>query len=113
MTPLLSPKKTIEGGLGGVLTACACSWLFFDRLVPLLVGALDGVEHRGQALRAVGQQRHAVALDHVRCGGRPRHRLVRTLEPPERPVKVERLWRDSTPPWWSTCTLLILTSSIL
>lgn len=39
MAPLLSPKKTIEGGLGGLATACFCSWLFFVVLFPLLAGA--------------------------------------------------------------------------
>jgi phosphatidate cytidylyltransferase len=38
LTPILSPKKTIEGGIGGVLTACLCSWLYFRWFVPLLVG---------------------------------------------------------------------------
>jgi phosphatidate cytidylyltransferase len=39
MAPILSPKKTIEGGLGGLVTACFCSWLFFAALFPLIVGA--------------------------------------------------------------------------
>jgi len=38
MVPLLSPKKTIEGGVGGVVTACLCSWLFFYWMVPMIVG---------------------------------------------------------------------------
>ena len=38
MTPILSPKKTIEGGIGGVVTACLCSWLYFRWFVPWLVG---------------------------------------------------------------------------
>jgi phosphatidate cytidylyltransferase len=38
MAPLLSPKKTIEGGIGGVATACLCSWLFFYWMVPMIVG---------------------------------------------------------------------------
>ncbi len=37
MAPILSPKKTIEGGIGGVVTACFCSWLFFENLLPILV----------------------------------------------------------------------------
>lgn len=36
MTPILSPKKTIEGGIGGIVTACLSSWLFFAVLVPWL-----------------------------------------------------------------------------
>jgi phosphatidate cytidylyltransferase len=38
MTPILSPKKTIEGGIGGILTACLASWIFFRWCVPGLVG---------------------------------------------------------------------------
>jgi phosphatidate cytidylyltransferase len=38
MAPVLSPKKTIEGGLGGILTACACSYLFFAVIAPWIVG---------------------------------------------------------------------------
>lgn len=43
MTPLLSPGKTIEGAVGGVLTACLVAWLFFNVLAPALIGtpALD------------------------------------------------------------------------
>jgi len=38
MAPILSPKKTIEGGIGGLVTACLCSWLFFATLLPALAG---------------------------------------------------------------------------
>jgi phosphatidate cytidylyltransferase len=38
MTPQLSPGKTIEGGIGGLLTACASSLLFFHLLLPWIVG---------------------------------------------------------------------------
>ena len=38
MAPILSPKKTIEGGIGGLVTACFCSWLFFATLLPAIVG---------------------------------------------------------------------------
>jgi phosphatidate cytidylyltransferase len=38
MSPILSPKKTIEGGIGGLVTACLCAWLFFRWFVPLLAG---------------------------------------------------------------------------
>jgi phosphatidate cytidylyltransferase len=38
MTPLLSPGKTIEGGIGGVLTACVVSWLYFRFLAPAIMG---------------------------------------------------------------------------
>jgi phosphatidate cytidylyltransferase len=33
LTPLLSPKKTVEGALGGLLAGCTASWIFFDVLV--------------------------------------------------------------------------------
>jgi phosphatidate cytidylyltransferase len=39
MTPILSPKKTIEGGIGGLLTAAVSAWLFFIVFVPLWAGA--------------------------------------------------------------------------
>lgn len=38
LAPILSPKKTIEGGIGGLLTACLCSWLFFVVFLPILAG---------------------------------------------------------------------------
>ncbi len=38
MSPILSPKKTIEGGIGGIVTACLCSVAFFYWLVPVIVG---------------------------------------------------------------------------
>jgi phosphatidate cytidylyltransferase len=41
MTPLLSPGKTIEGGIGGVVTACAVSWLYFRYLAAPLMGAKE------------------------------------------------------------------------
>jgi len=37
MAPRLSPGKTIEGAIGGVITACLTSWLVFQFLVPVLV----------------------------------------------------------------------------
>ncbi|MBC8869289.1 MAG: phosphatidate cytidylyltransferase [Planctomycetes bacterium] len=38
MSPILSPKKTIEGGIGGIVTACLCSFAFFYWLAPVIVG---------------------------------------------------------------------------
>jgi phosphatidate cytidylyltransferase len=38
MSPHLSPGKTIEGGIGGMLTACATSVAFFYWLLPWIVG---------------------------------------------------------------------------
>lgn len=43
MSPVLSPKKTIEGGIGGIVTACLCSAAFFYWLVPVIIG-LDDAE---------------------------------------------------------------------
>jgi phosphatidate cytidylyltransferase len=37
MTPILSPKKTIEGAIGGMVTACAASWAVFHFAGPFLV----------------------------------------------------------------------------
>ncbi|GHT19555.1 hypothetical protein FACS1894189_8410 [Planctomycetales bacterium] len=34
MTPGLSPGKTIEGAVGGILFACAGSWLWFNGVMP-------------------------------------------------------------------------------
>jgi phosphatidate cytidylyltransferase len=39
MAPLLSPKKTIAGFVGGLLTAAAVSWIFFDFVAPSIVGS--------------------------------------------------------------------------
>lgn len=38
MTPLLSPGKTVEGAIGGLITACAASWVYFQFLAPRIVG---------------------------------------------------------------------------
>jgi phosphatidate cytidylyltransferase len=38
MTPLLSPGKTIEGGIGGIATACVVSCLYFQFLAPTIAG---------------------------------------------------------------------------
>jgi phosphatidate cytidylyltransferase len=37
MSPILSPGKTIEGAIGGLLTACFAAWLFFQFVAPLIV----------------------------------------------------------------------------
>ncbi len=39
MTPLLSPGKTWEGTIGGIVTACVTSWLFFRFAAPWIVGS--------------------------------------------------------------------------
>jgi phosphatidate cytidylyltransferase len=39
LTPVLSPGKTWEGAIGGVLTACLASWLFFRFAGPWMIGA--------------------------------------------------------------------------
>jgi phosphatidate cytidylyltransferase len=38
LTPVLSPGKTWEGTIGGILTACLTSWLFFRFGGPAIVG---------------------------------------------------------------------------
>lgn len=39
LTPLLSPGKTIEGALGGILVACAASWVYFQYVMPAVFGS--------------------------------------------------------------------------
>ncbi len=39
MSPRVSPGKTIEGGIGGLATACVCAWLYFAVIGPWIVGA--------------------------------------------------------------------------
>lgn len=39
LTPVLSPGKTWEGAIGGVLTACVASWAFFRFAAPVIAGA--------------------------------------------------------------------------
>lgn len=39
MTPILSPKKTVEGAVGGIVSACAASWAIFHFAGPFLVGS--------------------------------------------------------------------------
>jgi len=34
ITPSLSPGKTLEGAIGGILFACAGSWFWFDAVLP-------------------------------------------------------------------------------
>jgi len=38
LTPVLSPGKTWEGALGGLVTACLVSWAFFRFAAPLITG---------------------------------------------------------------------------
>jgi len=38
LTPVLSPGKTWEGAIGGILTACLASWSFFHFAAPAIVG---------------------------------------------------------------------------
>lgn len=38
MTPVLSPKKTIEGAAGGLVTAAVVAWLLLHGLAPAIVG---------------------------------------------------------------------------
>jgi phosphatidate cytidylyltransferase len=39
MSPVLSPKKTIEGAVGGIAAACLGAWICRAWIVPNLVGA--------------------------------------------------------------------------
>ncbi|HEY2411799.1 MAG TPA: CDP-archaeol synthase [Pirellulaceae bacterium] len=39
MTPILSPGKTWEGAIGGILVACVTSWAFFQFAAPAIVGS--------------------------------------------------------------------------
>jgi phosphatidate cytidylyltransferase len=38
LTPVLSPGKTWEGAIGGIVTACLTSWAFFHWGAPAIVG---------------------------------------------------------------------------
>jgi len=42
MAPVLSPKKTVEGAVGGFAFSCAAAWLTFQFLVPPLRAAGGG-----------------------------------------------------------------------
>jgi phosphatidate cytidylyltransferase len=39
MTPVLSPGKTWEGAIGGIVIACVTSWAFFRFAAPMFVGS--------------------------------------------------------------------------
>jgi phosphatidate cytidylyltransferase len=39
LTPILSPGKTWEGAIGGIVTASLTSWLFFAFLAPGMIGS--------------------------------------------------------------------------
>lgn len=39
LAPKLSPGKTIEGAIGGIVVACGASWFFFQFLAPMIIGA--------------------------------------------------------------------------
>ncbi len=38
LAPKLSPNKTIEGAIGGIVIACLSSWIFFTYLAPMIGG---------------------------------------------------------------------------
>ena len=60
LAPRLSPDKTIEGGIGGIVVACLASWVFFQFLAPKIIGAdavpspLWGVLLYGAIIAAAG-----------------------------------------------------------
>ena len=37
MAPVLSPGKTVQGAVGGLVAACVGSWLMFDVVAPMMV----------------------------------------------------------------------------
>jgi phosphatidate cytidylyltransferase len=37
LSPVISPGKTVEGAIGGVLAACLASWVFFQFIAPRMV----------------------------------------------------------------------------
>lgn len=39
LAPRISPGKTIEGAIGGVVVACVASWIFFQFIAPKILGA--------------------------------------------------------------------------
>ena len=41
MTPRLSPGKTVEGAVGGIATACAASWAYFQFVAPQVMQRSD------------------------------------------------------------------------
>ena len=41
LAPILSPGKTVEGAIGGIVAACLASWIFFQFVAPHFAGA-DG-----------------------------------------------------------------------
>jgi phosphatidate cytidylyltransferase len=50
LAPLLSPKKTVEGFLGGLATGCLCAVLFLAGIAPLMLGQEFVVQSLGPCL---------------------------------------------------------------
>jgi phosphatidate cytidylyltransferase len=50
MAPILSPRKTVEGAIGGLLAACLACWPIFVWLIPLATSANP---HPGALWRAI------------------------------------------------------------
>jgi phosphatidate cytidylyltransferase len=53
LTPLLSPNKTIEGALGGIVVACVAAYVYFQFIVPQITGASPLGTWRGWLAYAV------------------------------------------------------------
>jgi phosphatidate cytidylyltransferase len=39
MSPILSPGKTVEGAVGGLVTGAVASWAYFQFVVPQITGS--------------------------------------------------------------------------
>jgi phosphatidate cytidylyltransferase len=50
LAPLISPKKTRAGFVGGLLTAACASWLFFHGIAPGIVGSAARQTESGRCL---------------------------------------------------------------
>lgn len=67
LCPRVSPNKTVEGLLGGVLAACLAAWLYFELLAPRIFGqdqvGIDGQVWPGVLLLGGGLSLTGLAGD--------------------------------------------------